>query len=294
MASGRAVLDPATVQTNILVFGVSADAPDAARIVTLARERGVLPVAFGARRLRATTHLQVSREQCDRAAEFLVEVVESRSRSKACAIHFRMDRVTSWIERIPYAEATGRLRELYDRIRDPNGAIDNIMMAHSLRPHTMEGHLALYKSVLHHARNALPRWLLETAGVYVSLLNGCGYCVDHHFAGLRRLLSDDPRTDAIRSALEAGRPQDAFDGRELALLRYAAALTSRPATVDEALLDAMRAEGMSDGEILEANQVVAYFAYANRTVLGLGVTTVGDTLGLSPSAAEDPNDWTHR
>ena len=205
-----------------------------------------------------------------------------------------MERISSWIDRIPYAAATGRLRDLYDRIRGPGGAIDNIMMVHSLRTHTMEGHLALYKSVLHHSRNTLPRSLLESAGVYVSHLNACTYCVEHHFAGLRRLLGDDERAGAIRAALENGRPEDAFGGRDLALLRYAEALTVRPAQVDEGLLDAMRAEGMSDGEILEANQVVAYFAYANRTVLGLGVTTEGDTLGLSPSAAEDPADWSHR
>jgi uncharacterized protein YciW len=56
----------------------------------------------------------------------------------------------------------------------------------------------------------------------------------------------------------------------------------------------MRRQGLSDGEILEVNQVVAYFAYANRTVLGLGVTTEGDTLGLSPSASDRPDDWHHR
>lgn len=205
-----------------------------------------------------------------------------------------MERFASWIDRIPYAEATGRLRELYDRIRGPGGAVDNIMMVHSLRPHTMEGHLALYKSVLHHARNELPRWLLETAGVYVSLLNRCDYCVEHHHEGLRRLLRDDERAAAIREALERGRPEDAFAGRELALLRYAEALTLRPAEVDAGLLQGLREAGLSDGEILEANQVVAYFAYANRTVLGLGVTTEGDTLGLSPSATDDPDDWGHR
>jgi uncharacterized protein YciW len=37
----------------------------------------------------------------------------------------------------------------------------------------------------------------------------------------------------------------------------------------------MRAAGLTDGEILEVNQVAAYFAYANRTVSGLGVTTHG-------------------
>lgn len=205
-----------------------------------------------------------------------------------------MNPTASWIEFVPDGDATGRLRDLYDRVRAPDGSIDNIMRAHSLRPHTMEGHLALYKAVLHHARNALPRWLLETAGVYVSLLNGCGYCVEHHFAGLQRLLGDEARATAIRAALEADRPEDAFAGRELALLRYARVLTLTPSAVREAHVAAMREAGLTDGEVLEVNQVVAYFAYANRTVLGLGVTTLGDTLGLSPSATDDPNDWSHR
>jgi uncharacterized protein YciW len=54
----------------------------------------------------------------------------------------------------------------------------------------------------------------------------------------------------------------------------------------------MRSAGLDDGEILEVNQVVAYFAYANRTVSGLGVTTAGDVLGLSP-ADTGGDDWHH-
>jgi len=46
--------------------------------------------------------------------------------------------------------------------------------------------------------------------------------------------------------------------------------------------------------ILELNQVVAYFNYANRTANGLGVTTVGDELGLSPGDDEDPDNWNHQ
>jgi hypothetical protein len=39
--------------------------------------------------------------------------------------------------------------------------------------------------------------------------------------------------------------------------------------------------------------VCAYFSYANRTVLGLGCSTKGDVLGLSPNNNDDPNDWGH-
>jgi threonine aldolase len=67
-------LDPATVRTNIVVFNLAPGAPDAATVVARARDAGVLVVAFGPRTVRAVTHLDVSREQCERAGTVLAEV----------------------------------------------------------------------------------------------------------------------------------------------------------------------------------------------------------------------------
>jgi len=202
------------------------------------------------------------------------------------------ERTLSWISTLDYEGATGKLRTVYDRVRGPNGELDNILKAHSLRPHTLEGHMALYKSVLHHTSNRLPQVLLETLGVYVSLLNGCAYCTEHHFEGLRRLLRDDERASHIRQAFESGALERAFDARQLAILRYAKQLTQAPATLDPQSVQALRQAGLDDGGVLEINQVVSYFAYANRTVLGLGVTTEGEgTLGRSPAGESD--NWEH-
>jgi alkylhydroperoxidase family enzyme len=44
-------------------------------------------------------------------------------------------------------------------------------------------------------------------------------------------------------------------------------------------VDALHAAGCDDGEILEVNQVCAYFNYSNRLLNGLGVTTEGDVIG---------------
>lgn len=200
-----------------------------------------------------------------------------------------------WISHIPYAEANGRLKTLYDRIKGPGDNVDNIMLAHSLRSHSMEGHMALYKYVLHHASNTTPKWFLETLGVYVSQLNDCGYCVDHHFAGLKRLLKDETRAAAVRRALQSGSFENVFTESEVAALRYADALTRTPHAQDalKGSVNAMRCAGIDDGRILEINQVVSYFNYANRTVIGLGVTTDGDILGLSPRNSENPDDWSH-
>lgn len=200
----------------------------------------------------------------------------------------------TWIATVAFEDATGKVRQLYERIKGPDNNVDNIMMAHSLRPHTMEGHMAIYKNVIHHPRNTLPKWLLEAVGVYVSLINKCDYCIEHHYAGMRRLLNDDERSSEIRTALEAEDPEQVFSGRELAALRYAAALTKTPTDISPEDLDALREASLDDGEILEVNQVAAYFNYANRTVLGLGINTDGDIIGLSPSDGEDMDNWSHQ
>ena len=199
----------------------------------------------------------------------------------------------SWIHRISYADSEGELRKLYDRIKGPDDNVDNIMLAHSLRPHSMQGHMTLYKYVLHHPRNTLPKAYLEAIGVYVSSLNNCDYCVDHHFAGMVRLIDDSARAASIRHALQAGQPQDAFEGAELAGLNYANKLTLHADQMTEADIEAMRRAGLDDGQILEINQVTAYFNYANRMVLGLGIDTSGDIIGLSPGDSTDPDNWSH-
>jgi len=201
----------------------------------------------------------------------------------------------SWIKQISFGEAKGRLRTLYDRIKGPDDNVDNIMLAHSLRPHTMEGHMAIYKYVLHHAGNKLPKYYLEAIGVWVSMLNDCVYCVEHHFAGMARLIDDQKKSQTIRVAMEARNVEAApLTDMQKAGLIYAQNLTQSPAAVKEDDIHFLRAAGFDDGKILEINQVTAYFCYANRTVLGLGVNIEGDDIGLSPGNSDDPNDWSHR
>jgi uncharacterized peroxidase-related enzyme len=200
----------------------------------------------------------------------------------------------SWIKTIPYEEADGRLKVLYDRVKGPDNNVDNIMMSHSLRPHTMEGHMAIYKYVLHHSNNTIPKWFLETLGVWVSSINECDYCIKHHFSGLRRLLLDDRKANGIKLAIEMRDISRApLEDKEKLAMTYALALASTPPQIKEFMIEELREAGYTDGEILEINQVVSYFAYANRTVLGLGCSTDGDVIGLSPNNSDNPDDWSH-
>jgi threonine aldolase len=68
-------LDLTTVQSNIVIFRMEDGAPDAATIVARAQEAGVLISAFGVRTIRAVTHLDVSRADCELAADHLVQIL---------------------------------------------------------------------------------------------------------------------------------------------------------------------------------------------------------------------------
>jgi uncharacterized peroxidase-related enzyme len=175
------------------------------------------------------------------------------------------------------------LLDALDGARTPHGTVDNVLRVHSLRPNSMRGHMALYKAALHDDANTLPVWLQETIGTYVSKLNDCPYSVANHWANARHLIGDEARADIIEAALDARCPQDAFDGGELALLQYAEKLTILPAAMEKLDIDELKAAGIDDGEILEANQIIGYFNYVNRCLNGLGVSTDGDVVGYYAS-----------
>ncbi len=197
-----------------------------------------------------------------------------------------------FIDVIGPESAAGRLSKIYNQVIGPGGQVDNVLQIHSLRPHSLEGHMALYKAVLHHPRNRTPIWFLEAIGVLVSLLNDCSYCAKHHGAGMKRLMAREPeKFEACMAELQKDEPARPFNKAQRSALAYAKKLTQRPGDISAEDIRRMREAGLSDGKILEVNQVASYFAYANRTVTGLGVHTEGEQLGFAPS---DDEAWEHR
>ncbi len=187
--------------------------------------------------------------------------------------------MSAWISMISDADADDDLLDALKLARTPHGTVDNVMRVHSHRPNTMRGHVALYRAALHDNTNTLPEWLQETISSYVSILNTCPYSLANHWANARHLIADDAKADAIEQALHSGILETVFAGSELALLNYARKLTLHPGQMKQSDVEALKATGLSDGEILEANQIIGYFNYVNRLLNGLGVSTEGDTVG---------------
>ena len=175
--------------------------------------------------------------------------------------------------------ADDELVQALSEARTPHGTVDNVLRVHSLRPSTMKGHMALYKSCLHDKNNTLPEWLQETISSYVSILNSCEYSLLNHWKNAEFLIGDDKRSDQIYISLKNRKPQDCFTGVELALMQYAEKLTLGPSEMKKDDVDNLRTAGLDDGQILEATQIICYFNYVNRSINGLGVTNEGDIIG---------------
>ena len=187
--------------------------------------------------------------------------------------------MAAWISMISDADATPDLRDALDLARTPHGTVDNVMRVHSHRPNTMHGHVILYRAVLHDDANTLPTWLQEVIGSYVSALNGCAYSYANHWKNAAHLMGDKARADEVEAALARRKPEEVFVGAELALLQYAEKLTITPGEMQESDVRALQNAGLDDGQILEANQIIGYFNYVNRSLNGLGVSTQGDVIG---------------
>lgn len=195
--------------------------------------------------------------------------------------------MSAWISMISDAEADDDLLDALSLARTPHGTVDNVMRVHSHRPNTMRGHVTLYRAALHDDTNTIPEWLQETISSYVSILNDCDYSLANHWANARHLIANDTKADAIESALRADAPERVFEGAELELMKYAKKLTVTPAAMCESDVAALRDNGLDDGQILEANQIIGYFNYVNRLLNGLGVTTDGDTVGYYAGDSTD-------
>ena len=172
----------------------------------------------------------------------------------------------SWIEEIDVAEAKRKLAETYDRLDEQPRKISNLLKVHSLNPDAMEHHLALYMTLMF-GRSGLSRLEREAVAVVVSASNECEYCVNHHSEALRHFLDEEETLMLLASAdgLETLEP------RLSNIVRYAEKLTTAPSAMTESDLGELRAEGLSDKDILDLTLIVGYFNFVNRVAVGLGV-----------------------
>lgn len=68
-------IDPSKVATNIVIFDIAGTGRKPAEVTATLKQRGVLMNGVGGTRMRAVTHYDVSRADCEQAAAILAEVI---------------------------------------------------------------------------------------------------------------------------------------------------------------------------------------------------------------------------
>ena len=172
-----------------------------------------------------------------------------------------------YIDVIEHKDATGHLKEIYDDLVAKRGKLAGVHKIQSLNPESIVGHMNLYMTIMF-GRSPLKRYQREMIAVVVSAANKCSYCIQHHAEALNHYWKDEKRVQILG--------EDFFKldltPAEAAMCRYAKALTVSPSkNANGALVNEMKAAGLTDRTVLDVTLVCAYFNFVNRMVLGLGV-----------------------
>ena len=80
----------------------------------------------------------------------------------------------AWVQTVAVETASGKLREMYQRVRERAGVVPNIAKVQSLRPQTMECGFDLYRQVMDDPTGISRRERVLVATV-VSKVNGFVY-----------------------------------------------------------------------------------------------------------------------
>jgi uncharacterized peroxidase-related enzyme len=170
-----------------------------------------------------------------------------------------------WIATVPVEEAAGRLKEAYDWQSKRLGKPTELTMLGSLDPEIVHARLTLYRAS-ENCPSALTPRQRSVIGYVTSVLNSTPYCASQVRVKVREL----GFTDAEIRAMDEGR-YEALQPAEQAVARYSAKLTKHPSELTEADITELRAEGLTDLEILDANNMCAHLNYVNRIANGLGL-----------------------
>ncbi|MAU22290.1 MAG: alkylhydroperoxidase [Martelella sp.] len=138
-----------------------------------------------------------------------------------------------------------------------------LTLAHDVE--TLKVRSPLFNAIMY-GKDGLSRAERELGAISASVVNGCIYCAAVHATRHAQLEKSTEVTDQL---LMAG-PDAELSPRNRAIFDFAAALSACPPKADAAQLDALRAAGLSEIEIVDLVLSAALFGWANRLMHVLG------------------------
>lgn len=192
----------------------------------------------------------------------------------------------TWIKTVPWNAAEGQLKVAYDWQAASLGEPAEFTMLGSAYPDIVEERLRLYRSV-ENCPSSLTQIERQSAAWVASLLNGTAHCA----SGLKLKLSSLGMDAGVMTAIESAPMAPVVEDQRLAaILGHAAKLTATPTEMAEADVDQLRAHGLEDLDVVDLNNIVAYYNYINRVVMGLGLRSVMSTTHAATNAVPAESD----
>jgi uncharacterized peroxidase-related enzyme len=166
------------------------------------------------------------------------------------------------ISKLGVPEAAGLDKDLqvvWKKAAEKLGLVPNVLQSYSLRPKRLRNFMAMYNELML-SPSGLSKLEREMVAVVVSSANRCYYCLVAHGAAVRQL-SGDPELGEMM-ALNY-RVAD-LDARQRAMLDFAWKLTATPHDIGDADRAGLTAVGLSQEDIFDLAETVAFYNLSNR------------------------------
>ncbi|NGO66646.1 carboxymuconolactone decarboxylase family protein [Rhizobium daejeonense] len=158
-------------------------------------------------------------------------------------------RIPTSVEAAPAAS-----QPLLEAVRQQLGATPNLFLLMATSPVSLEGHLGLFSAL---AKGKLSVQTRNRIALAVAEVNGCDYCLSAHtYLGQSLAKLSDAEMEANRD----GRSQDP---KANAAVHFAAMVARERGNVSGKDVEAVRAAGYDDGEIVEIILHVALNSWTN-------------------------------
>jgi len=151
------------------------------------------------------------------------------------------------------------LQTLWRKCVEKLGFVPNVFSTYSLKPKRLRNFMAMYNDIML-SDSGLTKLEREMVAVVVSSANRCYYCLVAHGAAVRQLSGDPELGEMMALNYRVAR----LDTRQRSMLDFAWKLTTTPNLIDDADRDGLRAVGLSNEDMFDLSETVAFFNLSNR------------------------------
>ncbi len=151
------------------------------------------------------------------------------------------------------------LKAIWDKCVEKLGFVPNVYGAYSVKPQRLRHFMQMYNEIML-APSGLSKLEREMVAVVVSSANRCYYCLVAHGAAVRRLSGDPELGEMMALNYRVAK----LPARQRAMLDFAWTMTTTPWLIGETDREALRAQGLTESDLFDLAETVAFFNLSNR------------------------------